>query len=126
MNFFDGELVREGDKYSVRFKDYVVQLSDNKSGRLAENNVNSQSVTFGVRPDQMVVGTEGIDASVEVSEMMGTSSHLHAKLDGRDIIVIVPNNGEETSGLKDIKLSFAGNMVHVFSKEDGRNLEFGR
>jgi len=126
MNFFDGELVREGDKYSVRFKDYVVQLSDNKSRRLAENNVDSQGVTFGVRPDQMMLGSEGISAAVEVSEMMGTSSHLHAKLDGRDIIVIVPNNGEETSALKDIKLSFAGNMVHVFSKEDGHNLEFGK
>ena len=126
MNFFDGELIREGDKYSVRFKDYVVQLSDNKAKRLAENNVGSQSVTFGVRPDQMIVGQEGIDATVEVSEMMGTSSHLHAKLDGRDIIVIVPDNGEENASQKNIKVSFAGNMVHVFSKEDGRNLEFGR
>ncbi|MBQ9579751.1 MAG: sn-glycerol-3-phosphate ABC transporter ATP-binding protein UgpC [Lachnospiraceae bacterium] len=126
MNFFEGELVREGDKYSVRYKDYVVELSENKSRRLADNNVGSQSVTFGVRPDQMLLGEGGIDAVVEVSEMMGTSSHLHAKLDGKDIIVIVPNNGEETSNLKNIKLSYNGSMVHVFSKEDGRNLEISK
>ena len=126
MNFFEGELVREGDKYSVRYKEYVVELSENKSRRLADNNVGSQSVTFGVRPDQMLLGEGGIDAVVEVSEMMGTSSHLHAKLDGKDIIVIVPNNGEETSNLKNIKLSYNGSMVHVFSKEDGRNLEISK
>ena len=126
MNFFEGELVREGDKYSVRYKDYVVELSENKSRRLADNNVGTQSVTFGVRPDQMLLGEGGIDAVVEVSEMMGTSSHLHAKLDGKDIIVIVPNNGEETSNLKNIKLSYNGSMVHVFSKEDGRNLEISK
>lgn len=126
MNFFEGELVREGDKYSVRYKDYVVELSENKSRRLADNNVGSQSITFGVRPDQMLLGEGGIDAVVEVSEMMGTSSHLHAKLDGKDIIVIVPNNGEEASNLKNIKLSYNGSMVHVFSKEDGRNLEISK
>lgn len=126
MNFFEGELVREGDKYSVRYKDYVVELSENKSRRLADNNVGSQSITFGVRPDQMLLGEGGIDAVVEVSEMMGTSSHLHAKLDDKDIIVIVPNNGEETSNLKNIKLSYNGSMVHVFSKEDGRNLEISK
>ncbi|MBQ9340903.1 MAG: sn-glycerol-3-phosphate ABC transporter ATP-binding protein UgpC [Lachnospiraceae bacterium] len=126
MNFFEGELVREGDKYSVRYKEYVVELSENKSRRLADNNVGSQSITFGVRPDQMLLGEGGIDAVVEVSEMMGTSSHLHAKLDGKDIIVIVPNNGEETSNLKNIKLSYNGSMVHVFSKEDGRNLEISK
>ena len=126
MNFFEGELVREGDKYSVRYKDYVVELSENKSRRLADNNVGSQSITFGVRPDQMLLGEGGIDAVVEVSEMMGTSSHLHAKLDDKDIIVIVPNNGEETSNLKNIKFSYNGSMVHVFSKEDGRNLEISK
>ena len=126
MNFFEGELVREGDTYSVRYKDYVVKLSDNKAKRLAENNVESQSVTFGVRPDQLVVGEDGLNAEVEVSEMMGTSSHLHARLDGRDIVVIVPNKGDETTDMTNIKLSYTGNMVHVFSKEDGHNLELSR
>jgi multiple sugar transport system ATP-binding protein len=74
----------------------------------------------------MCVGDEGLDAVVEVSEMMGTSSHLHAKLDGKDVIVIVPTNGDDASEMKNIKLSFSGKMVHVFSKEDGRNLEISK
>ncbi|SFQ28708.1 multiple sugar transport system ATP-binding protein [Lachnospiraceae bacterium XBB1006] len=123
MNFFEGELVRNGEEYSVHYKNYVVRLSESKAKRLAEKHVESQSVTFGVRPDQMHIGEEGIDAEVEVSEMMGTSSHLHAKLDGKDVIVIVPTNGEESTDITRIKLSFSGKMVHVFSKEDGRNLE---
>lgn len=125
MNFFDGELIREGDNYSVRFKDYVVKLSDSKARRLAQNQVESQEITFGVRPDQMKVGEEGIEAKVEVSEMMGTSSHLHAKLDGKNVIVIVPTNGDDASEVETIKIAFSGKMVHVFSKEDGHNLEFG-
>ncbi|MBE5905666.1 MAG: sn-glycerol-3-phosphate ABC transporter ATP-binding protein UgpC [Lachnospiraceae bacterium] len=126
MNFFDGELIRNGNDYSVQYKDYVVRLSESKAKRLAENHVESQSITFGVRPDQMCVGDEGLDAVVEVSEMMGTSSHLHAKLDGKDVIVIVPTNGDDASEMKNIKLSFSGKMVHVFSKEDGRNLEISK
>ncbi|MBE5901052.1 MAG: sn-glycerol-3-phosphate ABC transporter ATP-binding protein UgpC [Lachnospiraceae bacterium] len=124
MNFFEGELLREGNDYSVKYKDYVVKLSENKAKRLAENHVESQSITFGVRPDQMRVGEEGLTAVVEVSEMMGTSSHLHTKIDGQDVIVIVPTNGDDASEMEEIKVSFSGKMVHVFSKEDGRNLEF--
>lgn len=124
MNFFEGKLLREGNNYSVQYGNYVVNLSAEKSARLAANNVETMDVTFGIRPDQMVLANEGIDATVEVSEMMGTQSHLHATCSGKDVVVIVPNAGEDSdySG-KSIKLSFSGSVVHVFSKEDGRNLE---
>ncbi|MBQ7077290.1 MAG: sn-glycerol-3-phosphate ABC transporter ATP-binding protein UgpC [Lachnospiraceae bacterium] len=124
MNFFEGRLLREGNNYSVQYGNYVVNLSAEKSARLAANNVETMDVTFGIRPEQMVLANEGIDATVEVSEMMGTQSHLHATCSGKDVVVIVPNAGEDSdySG-KSIKLEFSGSVVHVFSKEDGRNLE---
>ncbi|MBO4818560.1 MAG: TOBE domain-containing protein, partial [Firmicutes bacterium] len=89
------------------------------------NNVGSQDVLFGVRPDHMYLGNEGIEAVVDVEELMGTSSHLHTQIDGEDVIAIIPNEGnsEDYSG-KTIKLAYNGNTIHLFSKEDEHNLEY--
>ena len=125
MNFFSGRLEKESNGYSVEYKGYRVRLSDEKAARLAKNNVGSQDVLFGVRPDHMYLGSEGIEAVVDVEELMGTSSHLHTQIDGEDVIAIIPNEGnsEDYSG-KTIKLAYNGNTIHLFSKEDEHNLEY--
>ena len=125
MNFFEGELSREGEDYLVSYRGYKVKLSDEKAARLAKNGVHAQEVTFGVRPDHMSIGKEGIEATVDVEELMGTSSHLHMQVDGKDVIAIVPNEGDsEDFTRKKIRISYNGNVIHVFSKEDGHNLEY--
>ncbi len=74
----------------------------------------------------MVVDTkEGLEGSVDVSELMGPSAHLHMTVKGKDVIVIVPTLGGYKNQVgQTIKLGFEGNLIHVFSKENERNLEF--
>ena len=126
MNFFDAKLLREGEHYFVELGGHKVHLSEDKCARLAEKDVPSQDVTLGVRPEHTELSKDGVAAKVDVSEMMGSSVHLHLTAEGRDIIIIVPTvDMENIPRMGDeLRFSFAGKVAHVFSKEDGRNLEY--
>ena len=126
MNFFDAKLVREGMKYFVEVGGYRQELSPEKEERLYNKDVQSQDVTLGVRPEHTDVDNTGVAATVEVAEMMGSSVHLHVNADGHDVIIIVPTvdmKGNYEMG-DTVHFSFQGNVAHVFSKENDRNLEF--
>ena len=134
MNFFDAELVRDGDAYSVRVGDAVVVPSAEKQARLAAHDVTSQPITLGIRPEHISLASGDaatLVGTVDVSEMMGSSVHVHLDSLGQDVIVIVPTTEIEGSyqdhffaGAK-VEYTFAGNVIHMFSKdEQGTNLEF--
>ncbi len=127
MNYFDANLVREGDKFFVEYGGIKVEMDTEKSARLLNNNVQSQPVTLGVRPDHTSITETGIKAKVDVSEMMGSSVHLHVTTeDGRDVVIIVPTvdmKGNFAMG-DTVHFSFGGNVAHVFSKETDKNLEW--
>ena len=126
MNFFDAQLTREGDKYFVEIGGLKVRLSEDKEERLLKNDVQSQAITLGVRPEHTDVSDKGIAARVDVSEMMGSSVHLHVNADGRDVIIIVPTidmKGNYNIG-DTVHFTFDGKVAHVFSKETDKNLEF--
>jgi len=126
MNFFDAQLTREGEKYFVELGGIKVELDAEKEARLLQNDVQSQEVTLGVRPEHTDLADEGIEATVDVSEMMGSSVHLHVSAEGRDVIIIVPTvdmKGHYSIGDK-VHFNFQGSVAHVFSKETEKNLEF--
>ena len=126
MNFFDGSLVKHDGRYFIETDGLSVELSEDKQQRLVAKDVAEQQVTVGVRPEHVIIGQSGIPAKVDVSEMMGSSVHLHMSALGGDMIAIVPLNGEAAHypmGM-DVKLSFGGHVAHVFSKDDNKNLEW--
>ena len=125
MNYFDAKLVIKNGSYFVDVDDQEFELSKEKQDRLKAKGVKEQDITLGVRPDHMVLADKGIKAKVDVSELMGTSVHLHVTALGRDVIAIVPTEGRkvELAG-QEIHLSFSGNVANLFSKEDEKNLEF--
>ena len=129
MNLFDAKLIKKDGKYAVQLGDLVVELSDDKQKALADKNVAEQDVVLGVRPEHITLENEGIDAKVDVSEMMGSSVHLHVTAMGRDVVLVVSTmnmTGAEVSlltGGANVKFSFGGHVCHVFNKETGINLE---
>ena len=126
MNFFDAQLTREGEKFFVEVGGIKVRLSADKEERLLKNDVQSQAITLGVRPEHTDVSDEGIVARVDVAEMMGSSVHLHVNANGRDVIIIVPTidmKGNYNIG-DTVHFTFDGKVAHVFSKETEKNLEF--
>ena len=126
MNFFDAKLTKKEDKYFVELGGVCVELSPDKQERLKAKQVAPQNVTLGIRPDHIALAESGIKGRVDVSEMMGSSVHLHISAEGKDVIVIVPTNGEVAKYKMgdEVCLSFEGNIAHVFSKETEKNLEW--
>ena len=126
MNFFDAKLLREGEKFFVEIGGVKIELDKEKEARLLANDVQTQEVTLGVRPEHTVVADEGIAATVDVSEMMGSSVHLHVNAAGKDVIIIVPTidvKGHYAMG-DTVHFTFNGYVAHVFSKETEKNLEW--
>jgi multiple sugar transport system ATP-binding protein len=130
MNLFENaELLKNNGRYSVKLGDYTVELSEDKQAALSAKNVAAQPVTLGVRPEHISLSASGIDAKVDVTEMMGSSVHLHVNSFGQDVILIVSTlnmTTEELDSLNhgaDVKFDFPGNVCHLFSKETGINLE---
>ena len=129
MNLFDAKLVKKDGKYAVQLANLTVELSEDKQAALTANNVAEQNVTLGVRPEHITLESEGIDAKIDVSEMMGSSVHLHVTSMERDVVIVVSTmnmTGAEVAALSNgtsVKFSFPGNVCHVFNKETGINLE---
>ncbi len=127
MNFFDAELLLENGRYFVKLADEKVELAEDKQERLRNNKVEPQAITLGVRPEHTDLDENGgVAGTVDVAEMMGSSVHLHITAENRDVIIIVPTvdmKGNFRMG-DSVRFGFKGNVVHVFSKETDRNLEF--
>ncbi|MCF0116251.1 MAG: sn-glycerol-3-phosphate ABC transporter ATP-binding protein UgpC [Erysipelotrichaceae bacterium] len=132
MNFYDGELVRTpAGKYAVKLEDTVIELSAEKQERLSAKGVAAANVVVGVRPEHISLDkVEGqmIPGTVDVSEMMGASVHIHVNTCGKDSIIIVPTidliGNYSFKRNSPIEFTFAGNVAHVFDPETGRNLEY--
>ena len=129
MNFFDAKLLKKNGKYAVELHGHVVELSEEKQAALTANNVAEQEITLGVRPEHITIGETGIDAKIDVHELMGSSVHLHMNAYGKDVVAVVSTmdmSEAEVAAMKsgtDVKFDFGGHNCHVFSKDTGINLE---
>ena len=130
MNMFENaKLVKADGKYAVQLDNQTVVLSDEKQAKLAANNIAEQDVVLGVRPEHIELTAGGIEGKVDVSEMMGSTVHLHVTSMGRDVVLVVSTmnmTGAEVAALSSgstVHFSFPGQVCHIFSKETGINLE---
>ncbi len=130
MNLFENaKLVKENGKYAVKIDALTVELSAEKQEKLSANNVAEQDIVLGVRPEHITLESTGIDGTVDVSELMGSTVHLHVDSMGRDVVMVVSTmnmTGAEVAALahgNKVTYNFPGHVCHVFSKETGLNLE---
>ncbi len=130
MNLFENaKLVKENGKYAVKIDALTVELSADKQEKLAKNNVQPQDIVLGVRPEHITLEQTGIAGKVDVSELMGSSVHLHVTSMGRDVVMVVSTmnmTAAEVNALTNgntVTYAFPGHVCHMFSKETGINLE---
>jgi len=131
MNIFDGQLVREGERYFVELGGTArVELSHEKETRLRGCGVETQPVKLGLRPEHLMFteADNAVYAAVDVSEMMGSAVHIHVSACGQDVIIVVPLSEEEDGDAipmgTPVRFTFRGSAAHVFDVESGRNLEY--
>ncbi len=130
MNFYDGHLKIKDGKYIIDVLGAEITPSEDKQERLRERNTPEMDVLVGARPEHITLNeTEGamIEGTVDVSEMMGSSVHIHLNTGGKDSIIIVPTldlgDQQLTYGSK-VRFTFAPNVVHMFDPETTENLEY--
>ena len=132
MNFFEGQLVAEDGKYSVKVMDAVMELSPEIQAQLKAKNVPSKAVTLGIRPEHVSfvpeAGAHCLTGTVDVSEMMGSEIHLHVNAGGRDVVLRVPTTelaNEHKSGFaygSQVHFTFRSDLIHLFNPETEENL----
>jgi multiple sugar transport system ATP-binding protein len=119
-------------KYSVEILGETFELP----GKLAEalgdgaevcGASGEREVVAGVRPVNVVISDDGagIDAVIEVAEMMGSEMHLHMNASGTEVIAIVPTLNmdiDEMSAGTKLKLKLQTEAMHLFDAETEESL----
>ena len=124
MNFFhDSHLIKSGDSYEVEIFGHKTPLTAEQNKKLREAAVESQDVIAGVRPVHIIPGS-GIQAKVDVSEMMGSELHLHLDVQETDVVAIVPvtEDSMTVANGSDIQFSFDPKNLQLFHKETEKSL----
>ncbi|MBP3311029.1 MAG: ABC transporter ATP-binding protein, partial [Butyricicoccus sp.] len=126
MNLFDATLSKKGDKYvaTVQGKDF--ELPADKQEALKAMADVPTDIIVGVRPVHVHLADDGIDATVDVSELMGSELHLHVNSNGKDVVIVVPTTDIDVAamhgGHKPVKYSFRPELMHFFRKDTEQNL----
>ena len=132
MNFFDAKLQKSNDEYYVTVCGVDFGISQEKQQLLREKGAEPQDITLGVRPEHIMLCSETaleshIKATVDVSEMMGSSIHLHVNAEGKDVVIVLATvdlPAEHRNGFRygdTVNFTFGANVVHLFGK-DGKSL----
>ena len=131
MNFFEnGKVVEEGGKYYVELYGHKVELCEEKQASLKERGfAGEKQVTVGIRPVHITLSDNGVAANVDVCEMMGSECHLHANVEGKDVIIVVPSTDIDVDKFMTaadeaipVYFDYAPELIHVFDQETGLNL----
>ena len=91
MNLFDAILEKDETGYYVLFERKRIPLPSEKQAVLEQRKAQAQDITLGVRPEHISICEPEqayIQATVDVSEMMGSSVHLHMTMQGREVVVV--------------------------------------
>ena len=126
MNFFNAALTKKGDKYVATILGHDVELPEEKQQALKNRTDVPTSVIVGVRPVHIHLADEGIDATVDVSELMGSELHLHVRSGDQDVVIVVPTTDVELDavhgGHKAIKYTFRPELMHFLYTDTEKNL----
>ena len=131
MNFFDAHLVRVDNEFHVETEHMSFDLSPETANLLAESWVAAPAtdVTVGIRPEQIILTDKGettaFQGVIEVTELMGSTVHVHVRTEDGSFVLIVPATEIAKRDLEignDIWFKFEDNAVHLFDKETEKNL----
>ena len=119
MNFFDATL-----------KDGVVTVQGHDIKLTAEQKAACKDVNgdviLGIRPVHITLADKGIEAKIDVSELMGSELHLHLNSDGKDVVVVVPTTDIDVDKLhgshETVHYTFKPELMHIFDKATEKSL----
>lgn len=131
MNFFDAHLIRVDNEFHVETENMSFEISSEMANLLAQSWVAAPAtdVIVGIRAEQIYL-TEpneigAFKGNLEVSELMGSTVHLHVHTDDGNFVLIVPATELAKRNLNigdQVWFKFEDNAVHLFDKNTQDNL----
>ncbi len=145
MNFIEGILIKEGDKYYFEFGSedtktrkgvkYKILLPDEKNSRgkldeyIYDEIDNPKHVIMGIRPEHVSDNDAfvaahpeaAVKAHVDVTEMMGAETYLYMTSEGNMINARVEPK-TLTRGGDDITIAFETEFIHLFDAETEKTI----
>ncbi len=129
MNFINSHVMRDEEGVKLAFGSYAVKLPDSKAEKLVEGGYIDKDVIMGIRPEdikdeQIFINAGGsniVDATVRVYEMLGAEVFLYLNVEGNDITVRV--NPRTTARPGDtIQVALDTSKIHIFDKDTERTI----
>ncbi|GFN34556.1 ABC transporter ATP-binding protein [Tepidimicrobium xylanilyticum] len=124
MNIFDGELIKEDNRYFLFFNQKKIELSEDINKKLIERDIKPQPIRFGIRPEHIDLTEEledGFKISVEMSELMGHEMLIHTDIDDNPLVIKIPTRFDIKNGDR-VGIAFRVDKIHLFDKETSFNL----
>ncbi|MBQ1343103.1 MAG: sn-glycerol-3-phosphate ABC transporter ATP-binding protein UgpC [Firmicutes bacterium] len=125
MNFFDGcKLLKEDGVYYAEIRGVKFKLSEFQQKALTQNGQEPCDIVAGIRPQHISVGDGQLEATIEVSEMLGSEYNLHARSGDDEVVMVIPTVGLDTDVSMGSKVTFGTKpeLIQLFDKETGNNL----
>jgi multiple sugar transport system ATP-binding protein len=126
MNFFDARLTKKDGKYVASAMGRDFELTEERQEALKKMDRVPTDIIVGVRPVHIRLSDDGIDATIDVSELMGSELHLHVNSGGKDVVIVVPTTDIDITsihgGHKEIKYDFQPKLMHLFDRETEKNM----
>ncbi len=116
MNVFEAQLLSNDGKLSVAFgEEGKAEFEENKAKQLIERSAIGKKVLFGIRPENIFLGGDGIAATVDVVEHLGSETIVYAAVAGlsHNVIVTTPTDHTIKAGDK-VYLKFDTDKSHLF------------
>ncbi|MCF7824128.1 MAG: sn-glycerol-3-phosphate ABC transporter ATP-binding protein UgpC [Candidatus Marinimicrobia bacterium] len=120
MNFFK---VTVDSNYDLIFKGkrFKIEYSESKIPNL--KNYAGQEIILGIRPEHLRIEPEGngLEVEIELSELMGSESYLHAKMGDTELVARVSAEESLISGVN-VHLQPVMGKLHLFEIESGNRI----
>ena len=118
MNFLECSLKEQDGRLLLISEKLAIALPENWIAALT--GMKDQQITLGIRPENILVGSDGeqIQAKVEVVEPLGSETLLHLRV-GVQALVVKAGPDYKPSVGEEIGIAFEMNKAHVFNRQTG-------
>ena len=122
MNFVDAVVEVNGDKVTLKFDEFKVELPEAKAKKVIDGGYNGKTVVMGIRPEDISDEAEDlvkgavVESEVTGYELLGAEVMLYYTVAGANMSARVAANTTARYG-DHIKLALKPEKIHVFDKE---------
>ena len=122
MNFFNAELVQEGEDIVVKTRSFSVKVTPDRRAALKAHV--GKTVVFGLRPEDIhdpnfappAIVAQNVETEVDLTELMGNEIFLFLKSGEDEYVARVDPRTSYKMGDK-VTMAFNMNNMHIFDKE---------